>query len=129
MSKKCVSCGVELEDDAAFCDECGAPQTPLQPQAESKKNPSKEIPVKKEKSIEEERLEEKDNPEKRKLGMSIASLVMGIIAVCTFGLFFIPEILGLTFGIISLANKQKKSVMAIIGIILSVLSVILLILI
>lgn len=26
MSKKCIECGVELEDDARYCDECGAEQ-------------------------------------------------------------------------------------------------------
>ncbi len=26
MSKKCVKCGVDLEDAAVFCDECGAKQ-------------------------------------------------------------------------------------------------------
>lgn len=79
--------------------------------------------------LKQQKKEEKDKPEKRKLGMSITSLVMGIIAVCTFGLFIIPEILGVTFGIIALTNKQKRSVMAIIGIILSILSVIILVLI
>ena len=49
MSKKCISCGVELEDEAVFCDECGAQQTPPQLQAESKKRLTKGIPVKKEK--------------------------------------------------------------------------------
>ena len=26
MSKWCVECGAELEDDAIFCDECGSKQ-------------------------------------------------------------------------------------------------------
>ena len=26
MSKKCVNCGVELEDEALFCEECGTQQ-------------------------------------------------------------------------------------------------------
>lgn len=26
MSKKCIYCGAELEDDALFCDECGKKQ-------------------------------------------------------------------------------------------------------
>lgn len=27
MSKKCISCGAELEDSALYCDECGVQQT------------------------------------------------------------------------------------------------------
>lgn len=26
MSKRCIKCGAELEDQAIFCDECGAKQ-------------------------------------------------------------------------------------------------------
>ena len=28
MSKKCIYCGNELDDDAAFCGECGKKQEP-----------------------------------------------------------------------------------------------------
>ena len=37
MSKKCIYCGAELEDDALFCDECGKKQE-LSKEAETEQN-------------------------------------------------------------------------------------------
>ena len=38
MSKKCVNCQCDLEDDALFCDECGAKQPQAEPQAPNGEN-------------------------------------------------------------------------------------------
>lgn len=119
MSKKCIRCGAELDDGAAFCDECGAPQTSPQPQPEKKDEFSKVNSIKKAKS------EYNENPEIKKRGMSIASLVMGIISVCTLGIFFVPEILGLVFGIIAICDKKMEHAMAIGGTVMSAIAFIL----
>lgn len=106
MSKKCTNCGAELEDNAVFCDECGAKQETYQPVYQ---NQAATVP-------------------KSNTGFGIASLVLGIIAVCTLGMWFVPEILGLVFGIITLKNEQAKHGMAKAGVILSVISIVVLIL-
>ena len=45
MSKKCIYCGAELEDDALFCDECGKKQELLK-EAEVEQNAKKEAELK-----------------------------------------------------------------------------------
>ena len=62
-------------------------------------------------------------------GFGIASLVLGIIAICTFGVFLIPEILGLVFGIIGITHKDTKHSLDIAGIVTSIISLLLFILI
>lgn len=37
MSKKCIVCGSDLEDNAKFCDECGAKQEIIKSDKEKKK--------------------------------------------------------------------------------------------
>ena len=39
MSKKCIQCGAELEDEAMFCDECGAKQIVEPPKAPKEDKP------------------------------------------------------------------------------------------
>lgn len=67
--------------------------------------------------------------EKKKSGFATASLVLGIIGICTSfipivnNLSFIMGILAVIFGIVSLTKKASKG-MAIAGIILSILTII-----
>lgn len=121
MSKKCIQCGAELEDAALFCDECGAKQIVDQPKETQKKAPEPK------KTKEPKKKKEKDSvdagPKNSKMG--VASLVFGIIAACTAGVFFIPQVLGLVFGIIAIQNKESKHNFAVIGIILSGLAFVL----
>lgn len=107
MSKKCIQCGAELEDWAAFCDECGAKQ----PDVSNMSKP----------------MENKQFGElKKDSKMGIASFVMGVISLYSFGCILIPQILGVVFGIIAIANKDKKHTLAIIGLSMSIIGFILL---
>ena len=45
MSKKCIYCGAELEDDALFCDECGKKQE-LSKETETEQNAPKDAELK-----------------------------------------------------------------------------------
>ena len=45
MSKKCIYCGAELEDDALFCDECGKKQE-LAKETETEPNDPKDAELK-----------------------------------------------------------------------------------
>lgn len=109
MSKFCVKCGAELEDDAVFCDDCGTQQVvqqvPVETVAGSLPNKNQLV-----------------SGEKRKhSGFGIASFVLGILSALTFGIFFVPEILGIIFGIVGLTDKSKKMVLAVIGLVLSII--------
>lgn len=123
MSKKCIQCGAELEDMAVFCDECGAKQIAEQPKVSQGEATRPQ-------NTREQRIEKKVVVEQkdRNSKMGVASLVFGIIAVCTVGIFFIPEVLGLIFGIIALQNKDSRHNFAVTGIVLSVVAVLVFIL-
>ena len=58
-------------------------------------------------------------------GMGIASLVLGITSLTGLGAVFIPAILGLIFGIVGKQDKQHKTELATVGIILSAISIVL----
>lgn len=70
--------------------------------------------LEKEEQVGQQRIEyEKKEPKKEEISaqnagkpMAIASLVLGIVSLCTFGLFVIPEILGIVFAFLS--EKQGK---------------------
>jgi Predicted membrane-bound mannosyltransferase len=109
MSKLCIKCGAELEDQAIFCDECGAKQ--------------ETITNKSEEPLTQRQLNEQKNNMKQS-GMGIVSFILGIISVMTFGVFFLPEILGIIFGILGRQDKTKKTGMATTGFVLSLLAVV-----
>lgn len=111
MSKFCVKCGAELEDDAVFCDDCGAQQVVQQ------------APVPTVASNLSNKNELVSGREKKHSGLGITSFVLGLLGVLTFGILFIPEILGIIFGIIGLTDKSKKTEFALIGLILSCIGV------
>lgn len=113
MSKRCIKYGAELEDQAIFCDECGAKQ--------------ETITSKPEEGTGEPLIPTQPNGQKNSMkqsGMGIVSFVLGIISVMTFGAFFLPEILGIIFGILGRQDKTKKIGMATAGFVLSLLSVV-----
>lgn len=58
-------------------------------------------------------------------GFGIASLVLGILAICTFGVFLIPEILGLVFGIIDITYKDRRHGFDVVGITTSIIALLL----
>lgn len=108
MSKKCIQCGAELENDAMFCDECGAAQ-----KVEKVKKTS--VPA-----------EKKSSDGLKTSGIGIISCICGVISICTLGLFVIPEILGIIFGIIALLTKNVKHVVDIVGLVLSIAALVVL---
>ena len=64
-------------------------------------------------------------PEKKKVGFAITSLVLGILSVlcCCFGLGWITAIPGIIFGIIAVAKKQGAKGCSIAGIICSAVAI------
>lgn len=118
MSKICIKCGAELEDDAIFCDECGEKQIIEQPKVEQiQENQQKKINI----SVDV-------NEKQKHSGFGIASLILGILSIITLGGLFIPEILGIIFGIIGIRDKTKKHGLAIAGLVTSIIGLIILIL-
>lgn len=67
------------------------------------------------------------NPKSGRTGFAITALVMGILSLllcCCYGLGVVFAVIGLIFGIISLATKRGGKGMAITGVILSVITVV-----
>lgn len=118
MSKKCVKCGTELEEGAVFCDECGAQQPAVQPQP----IPNIQQPA------HNYQLNQTNNivvTNKKKSGLGTASLVCGIIALCTMGSLLIPEVLGIVFGIIAIKDKPEKQGVPMAGLVTSIIALLL----
>lgn len=111
MSKKCIACGAELEDNARFCDECGVEQ--------------KEI-------IEQNRIQEAkvENTEPKVVRVSsgakesswrgFISLVLGIISI--FAKNSICAGISIFLAVTVMFAKRRKKGAAICGILLSVLA-------
>ncbi|MCD8215925.1 MAG: zinc ribbon domain-containing protein [Clostridiales bacterium] len=128
MSKKCPNCGTELEDNALFCDECGAQ---LNQQTESLSTTSTASPAVPPTNSQKPKYsdinsksanEPKAADGMKNSGLGIAAMIIGIISICTLGCFFMPEILGLILGIVAMFDKTKKHDFAIVGIITSAIS-------
>ena len=127
MSKKCIKCGAELEDIAVFCDECGTKQI-VQLTGTENENTSSKVKQKKSSASAqtlrpEEALIYSNSVEKKNSALGIASLVLGIISIISFGALIIPELIGL----IIVKNSNYKHPLAIAGITLSILSIVVLI--
>lgn len=112
MSKKCIQCGTELDDNARFCDECGA-------QVENGVN---RIPV----NLGTQFVNQQPDAMKNS-ALGIASFVLGIIAICTFGLFVIPGALSIIMGVIAIRDPGAKHGLPIAGLLMSIVSFIILI--
>ncbi len=143
MSKKCVQCGAELEDNALFCDECGAQQTTPEPATSSAqgqvlqgnaKIPSTNQIVQGVEGLVNRIPINSGTPNanlspdmiKNSAG-GIASFVLGIIAICSLGMSVIPAILSIIMGIIAIKDPSVKHGLPVAGLLMSVISFIILI--
>lgn len=109
MSKICIKCGTELEDNAIFCDECGVKQTPIE-----NKTVEPTRPIQAQSGVKDTK--------KKQSGMGIASFILGLLGVLTFGVLYVPEILGIIFGILGRRDTTKKTGLATAGLVLSFLA-------
>lgn len=145
MSKKCIQCGAELEDNALFCDECGVRQATPKSTASSTERQTSQANVKilstdrivqcgkafvGRRSIHAGTQTENLTPDMLKNSATgIASFVLGIIALCTFGIFVIPAILSIIMGIAAIKDPSVKHGIPVAGLVMSVTSFVLLIII
>ena len=142
MSKKCMQCGAELEDNALFCDECGAQQATPETTASVEGNVSQtnaKIPSTNQivKSVEGivDRIPINSGNQSANLSPDmiknsaggIASFVLGIIAICSLGMSVIPAVLSIVMGIIAIKDPSVKHGLPVAGLIMSVISFVLLI--
>ena len=90
------------------------PQTPqpVQPQTPPPVQPQTPPPV-----------QQAEEPKKHS-GLSIASLVLGIVGLVSCGAFMVPEVLAIVFGLVGIKDKKHKRGMAIAGTILGVVSIV-----
>ena len=152
MSKICPKCGRELQDESLFCVNCGQrmdviepltfepasnvptepvmpqaappvqPQTPppVQPQTPPPVQPQTPPPVQMQTPPPVQQAEEP----KKHSGLSIASLVLGIVGLVSCGTLMVPEVLAIVFGLVGIKDKKHKRGMAIAGTILGVVSIV-----
>lgn len=90
------------------------PQTPppVQPQTPPPVQPQTPPPV-----------QQAEEPKKHS-GLSIASLVLGIVGLVSCGTLMVPEVLAIVFGLVGIKDKKHKTGMAIAGTILGVVSIV-----
>lgn len=143
MSKKCIQCGVELEDNALFCDECGAQQATAEATASSAEGqvsqanvqiPStNQIVQRVEALVDRIPINSGTQPVNLSPDMiknsagGIASFVLGIIAICSLGMSVIPAILSIIMGIIAIKDPSAKHGLPVAGVLMSVISFVILI--
>lgn len=112
----CSNCGAELEDNAAFCDKCGMQLIQQsEPNVLSTPPESSNINVQSMGTL-------KQSKDLKNSGLGIASMICGIISLCTLGFYIMPEILGLVLGIIAVREKNTKHTFAIVGIVMSAIA-------
>lgn len=151
MTKKCINCGTEIDDNALFCINCGTMQDRQEPTGEKINLNKTNEQVSQEEPTYNQGYSQGYNPNYNQgynanynqtsqyqygnypMGqqqytraynsvLGIASLVLGILAIFTLGCIVIPEIIGLIFGIIALNDKNHKHGVAIAGTVLSAVS-------
>ena len=98
------------------------PQTPppVQPQTPPAVPPQTPPPVQAQTPPPVQQAEEP----KKHSGLSIASLVLGIVGLVSCGTLMIPEVLAIVFGLVGIKDKKHKRGMAIAGTILGVVSIV-----
>ena len=98
------------------------PQTPppVQPQTPPPVQPQTPPPVQMQTPPPVQQAEEL----KKHSGLSIASLVLGIVGLVSCGAFMVPEVLAIVFGLVGIKDKKHKRGMAIAGTILGVVSIV-----
>lgn len=112
MSKKCLFCGAELEDNAVFCDECGRKQE-KNTADESKSQPEKEQVT-----------QNQENEERKKAQAYHAwvSLIVGVISIVLIFVFpFVSlpiSIIGIVLGIKGI--KSSKKAFSVVGSVINV---------
>lgn len=123
--KKCVYCGADLEDQAAFCTRCGKPageengSAPSGSQGQPSGMPYAPGPG------------YYGGPVPgRYNGMAIASLVLGIVGIFFNGLYLVPSILAIIFGILGRSQirrdpSQRGMGMATAGLVLGIVFLVL----
>ncbi len=141
MSKKCIQCDAELEENALFCDECGAQQEIPETTASSAKEQVSQIPSTNQIVQRVEALVDRIpinsgsqpanlDPDMTKNSVGgITSFVLGIIAICSLGLTVIPAVLSIIMGILAIKDPSAKHGLPVAGLIMSVISFVLLIII
>ena len=136
MSKICPKCGRELQDKSLFCVNCGqrmdviepltfepasnVPTEPVMPQEAQPEQPQTPPPVQMQTPPSVQQAEEP----KKHSGLSIASLVLGIVGLVSCGTLMVPEVLAIVFGLVGIKDKKHKTGMAIAGTILGVVSIV-----
>lgn len=119
----CPNCGAELKDNAVFCYKCG-----VQLVQQSEPNVSSASPESSDIKI-QSMVTPKQSDDLKNSGLGIASMVCGIVALCTLGSYILPEVLGLILGIIAMREKNTKHTFAIVGIVTSMIPVVIIFLI
>lgn len=124
MSKYCMKCGAKLDDDAVFCDECGAKQMAINGNvAKEQKNSHTKIPPK----LQNDNILVEIAKPQRHSFIGIIGFIFGLIGLLTFGVLIVPEILGILFGYLGTRDASKKQGLAKAGMILSIISIVLLV--
>ena len=98
------------------------PQTPppVQPQTPPPVQPQTPSPVQMQTPPP---VQQAEDPKKHS-GLSIASLVLGIVGLVSCGALMVPEVLAIVFGLVGIKDKKHKRGMAIAGTILGVVSIV-----
>ena len=98
------------------------PQTPppVQAQTPPQEQPQTPPPVQMQTPPSVQQAEES----KKHSGLSIASLVLGIVGLVSCGTLMVPEVLAIVFGLVGIKDKKHKRGMAIAGTILGVVSIV-----
>lgn len=115
---KCQRCGQELDPQADFCTECGAPRAIPQDYTQYSANQDPHPYQQDNQTYQQQRPPSS--------GMAISSMVLGIVSLvlsCIF-LGWIPAIISLIQGILVLVNDKPGRGMAISGIVMSVIGLI-----
>ena len=112
MSKKCLFCGAELEDNAAFCDECGRKQEE-NAAGEARSQPE---------TGQVNRAQEKEERKKDPVRFAWASLILGAISVAlVFAISFVSlpiSIVGIVLGITGIKSSRKA--VSVVGLVMNV---------
>ena len=94
---------------------------------EKKEKQEEQLRIEKEKKEKEKEERQKEKEERRiknaGKSMAIASLVLGIVSICSMGMFVVPEILGIVFAFLS-KKQGKMSGKAKAGLICSIIGII-----